>query len=149
MPVNGAFYSWEDIKILGPTGLLVNVASIEYSSEREIEPVYGQGAAPRGVGRGNFKGEGKLTLLKEDYDLLVLYVGGTGKGIYGLSPFTITVTYQNEDQGVRIDQLLRCRFKKVDRKAAQGDKKLEVALDFLFEDIEDSGVSQTSGLNFV
>ncbi len=101
------------------------------------------------MGRGNFKGDGKLTVLKEDYDLFNIYVKGTGKSIYTMSPFTITIACQNEDQGVRVDQLLRCRFKKIDHKASQGDKKLEVTLEFLFEELENDGGSQTSGLNFV
>lgn len=149
MPINGAYFSWEDITITGPFGPITDVTEIEYSGEREVELVYGQGAAPRGAGRGNWKGEGKMTLKIEDYQKLVMYAVAAGKTIYTLAPFTISVAYINEDQGMVIDQLLRVRLKKTGKKAAQNDKSINVELDFVYEDQEEGGVSQTAGLNLI
>lgn len=149
MSVNGENYAWEDLKVLWPTGLITTLQDIEYGWEAETEEVYGQGAAPRGIGRGNLKFSGKVTLLVEEYKLLLAYVAGTGKSITRISPFTITANYQNPDQGLNTDQLLRCRFKSGKKKISQGDKKATVDLDIVYEDQEENGVSVTAGLNFV
>jgi len=149
MPINGAYYSWEDVVITGPFGPIANIVNIEYSGEREVESVYGQGAAPRGAGRGNWKGEGKMTLKVEDYKLLLEYAFAAQKTIYTLAPFNISVSYLNEDQGLVVDQLHRCRLQKSSKKAAQGDKSLDVELEFIFEELEEAGVSQTAGLNIL
>jgi hypothetical protein len=149
MPINGTYYSWEDITALLPNGPQIDIESIEYSDERDIEHVYGQGAAPRGVGRGNYKAEGKVTLRKEGYDFLLVWVATTGKSIYSIAPFTITVAYMNTDNGLRSDQILGVRFKKKGKKAAQGDKSFSVDLEFIAEDIEENGVSSSQGLNLL
>ena len=147
MPINGTYYSWEDITVLLPWGPQVDLTEIEYTGERDVESVYGQGGAPRGAGRGNWKGEGKMKMKREQYTFLLGYVAAVQKSIFTMQPFTITVNYMNNDQGMNNDQLLRCRFKKSGKKAAQGDKSLDVELEFICEDIEEDGVSQVSGLN--
>ena len=149
MPINGAYFSWEDIVVAGPCGPIADISNIEYSGERDLELVYGQGAAPRGAGRGNWKGEGKMTLKLEDYQKLVIFADASGKSIYTIAPFTITVSYLNEDQGMVTDQLLRCRLKKSGKKAAQGDKTISVELEFVYEDLEEGGASQVAGLNLI
>lgn len=149
MPVNGAYYGWEDLTVLLPNGPQIDLTDIEYNSERELEHVYGQGSAPRGVGRGNWKGEGKLTMKREQYNLLVAYAMAAGKSIYTLSPFTITVAFMNMDQGLSTDQLIRCRFRKVGKSNSQNDKTSNVELEYLYEDQEEMGASQISGLNLL
>lgn len=148
MPVNGAYYSWEDITVYLPNGPQLDLVSIEYSGEREVELVYGQGGAPRGAGRGNWKGLGALKMHLEQYKSLLEYVQKQNRTIFTIPPFAITVTYGNDDQGLTVDQVLGCRFKRSARKSASGDKSVDVELDFVCTEIQESGVSQTAGLNF-
>ncbi|CAH8721624.1 hypothetical protein WDD9_006381 [Paenibacillus melissococcoides] len=46
---------------------------ISYDDELEKEVAYGKGQRPRGYGEGNYKSEGKLSLLRDDYDDIVQY----------------------------------------------------------------------------
>jgi len=147
MPVNGTYYAWEDLAVLMPSGLQFDLQSIEYKHQRESEDVYGQGAAPRGEGRGNWSAEGKLVMKREGYSQFLNYVKAQQKTVYTIPKFSITAVYGNSDQGLSDDQLLRCRILEVDKKAAQGDKSLNVEVPFKFEDIEEDGVSATAGLN--
>jgi len=149
MPINGTYFAWEDLTVMLPTGPAIDLTEIEHSWDRELEHVYGQGAAPRGVGRGNLKLEGKMTMKREQYNLLLIYAKGAGKSLPRLAPFTITCVYGNEDQGTSTDQLLRVRLKHGAKTMKQGDKTSEVSLDFLFEDLEENGVSITAGLNLL
>ena len=149
MPINGTYYAWEDLTVMLPTGPAIDLTEIEYNWDRELEHVYGQGAAPRGVGRGNLKLDGKMTMKREQYNLLLAYAVAAGKSLPKLAPFTITCAYANEDQGLSTDQLMRVRIKSGAKSAKQGDKTSEVSLDFLFEDLEENGVSITSGLNLL
>lgn len=147
MPVNGKYYSWEDLTVHLPNGVQLDLTEIEYEGSCEGESIYGQGSAPRGYGRGNYKAEGKLKMKREQYDFLLIYVASTGKSIFRLAPFTISAVYGNDAQGLSTDQVLKCRFEKSSKKAAQGDKSLDVELSFSAEDIEENGVSQAAGLN--
>jgi hypothetical protein len=147
MPINGQYYGWEDLTAAGPTGPMADIQAVDHNWDRDLELVYGQGTAPRGVGRGNIKFEGTLTLLREEYNRLLLFAAAAGKSLTRLAPFTITLAYMNEDQGVSTDQLLRCRFKSGKKAAKQGDKTSTVELAFLFEGLKENGVDMVAGMN--
>lgn len=131
MAINGKYYDWEDIEINFPHGPLVAVQSIDYSDEQEIEEVYGKGNKPIGYGRGNYKGSGKVTVLKEEYNRIIDWGKGQGKDFYDLDPFQITVSYAKEGEATKTDSLQDCKFTKRGFKAAQGDKKNEIDLDII------------------
>jgi hypothetical protein len=126
MPINGKTYSWEDISVVLPYGEIVSFQSIEYSDEKEIEPVYGKGSNPLAYGTGNYSAEGKAALLREEHDRLVAWAKKRRKTLYGLEPFVITVSYANEDQPTRTDVLKGVKITKVSHSASQGDKELKV-----------------------
>lgn len=128
--INGKQYDWEDIDIRLPgLGSLVGVQGIEYSDEKEIEPVHGKGSNPVGYGAGNYKAEGKLTLLKSAFNDLVTFARRRGKSIYTLPAIDIPVSYANEDQPTTTDILKGVKFKKVSSSASQGDRGLTVELE--------------------
>lgn len=147
MAINGKYWAWEDLTIWLPTGLALDIMELNYKSTRDVDAVYGQGAAPRGYGRGNWKGEGDLTMKREQYDQLLLYVAAAGKTIYTLPPFAITAFFGDAELGANEDKIKGVKIKSVDKGNKQGDKSLDVKLAFeIVEDIVENGVSQVSGL---
>ena len=67
LKVNGRAYDWGDVDFQMP-GLNIQVQEVSYNDELEKEVVYGAGQKPRGYGEGNYKSEGKISLLRDDYD---------------------------------------------------------------------------------
>lgn len=140
MIINGKAYDWSDIAVKLP-GLELEVQEISYDDELEKEVVYGKGQRPRGYGEGNYKSEGKLTLLRDDYDDLLQYCKDNSVGLYKLVIPKIIVSYANGAQKTKTDVLDTVTFTKSSHKNAQGDKSLKVDLDFIIVNgIERDGV---------
>lgn len=130
LKINGKAYSWADVDVAIP-GLVIQAQEISYNDELEKEAVYGRGCKPRGYGTGNYKAEGKLTLLRDDYDALLDYCRDKGVGLYSLVIPKIVVSYANDGDRTRSDVLDTVTITKGDHKASQGDKSLKVDLDLL------------------
>ena len=123
--VNGRAYDWGDVDFQMP-GLNIQVQEISYNDELEKEVVYGAGQRPRGYGEGNYKSEGKISLLRDDYDELLDYCKRRNIKLYKLVIPKIAVSYANPGSRTRTDILSTVTFTKTDQKAAQGDKSLKV-----------------------
>jgi hypothetical protein len=132
MPVNGKRYDWESITITAPSGVMVDIQSIEYSDKREVTPVHGKGSKPRGYGEGNYEAEGKMTVLKEEFGTLLLVLAALGGGkLYAHKPFPIAVTYNNADQPVpQADVLRGVKLTDLGDARKQADTKSEVEIGF-------------------
>lgn len=130
LKINGKAYDWSDVTVNFP-GLNLQVTEISYDDEREAEEVYGTGAMPRGYGTGNYKSSGKLSMLRDDYDDLLAYCKAQGIAFYNLEIPAIVVSYANEGERTRIDELKRVKPVKRSHKAAQGDKSLSVDIDLM------------------
>lgn len=90
-----------------------------------------RGAKAPGYGEGNYKSEGKISLLRDDYDELLDYCKRRGISLYKLVIPKIAVSYANPGSRTRTDILSTVTFTKTDQKAAQGDKSLKVDIDFI------------------
>lgn len=130
MIINGKAYDWSDVSVKLP-GIELQVQEISYDDGLEKEVVYGKGQRPRGYGEGNYSSEGKLSLLRDDYDDLLQYCRYNGVGFYKLVIPKIIVSYANETQRTKTDVLNTVTFTKTSHKNAQGDKSLKVDLDFI------------------
>ena len=128
LKVNGKAYDWGDVDVKLP-GLVLEVQEISYDDELEQVEVYGKGNKPRGYGTGNYKASGKISLLRDDYDQLLAWCKAKGVPFFKLDIPSIVVSYANEGDRTRIDELKKVKFSKRSTKAAQGDKKLTVDLD--------------------
>ena len=128
--INGKSYDWSDVSVKLP-GLDLEVQEISYDDELEKEAVYGKGNRPRGYGTGNYKSEGKLSLLKDDFDDLVAYCKRRDVSLYKLVIPKIIVSYANETSKTKTDELDTVTFTKVSQKNAEGDKSLKVDIDFI------------------
>jgi len=132
--INGKVYDWEDITIGLPYGIAIGVESIDYEDELETELAYGKGSKAVGYGTGNYKPSGKMTLLRDEFDKLIDYAKSTGRPLYKIPPFPITVSYANDGQAPKTDVLKGCKFGKISSKASQGSKKLSVDIDLIITD---------------
>lgn len=128
--VNGKAYDWGDVTIKLP-GLNLQCQEISYDDELEMEEVYSNGKMPRGYGTGNYKASGKISLLRDDYDVLLDYCRSKNTPFYWLLMPVITVSYANEGERTRTDELRKVKFTKRSNKAAQGDKSIKVDLDIM------------------
>lgn len=131
MAVNGRVYDWESITTNLPHGPLIDYGSVEYSAEQEKSLVYGRGTKPRGYGMGKAKGEAKVSLKREEFDRLVEYAAQQGFPILRLPPFPITVSYANEGDSIKTDQLMGVVITKISNSGSEGDSELKVDLDLL------------------
>lgn len=130
--INGKKYSWEDITITCPHGVMVNISEIEYSDKKETEGIYGKGTNPVGYGEGNYSAEGKVKMGRDEYELLknTLFLEN-GKAIYKHSPFPIVVSYANDDQATVTDVLPSCKLTSQSNGPKQGDKSVDVEMGFI------------------
>lgn len=97
---------------------------------------------PRGYGTGNKKYTIKLSMLREDYNVLLAYCKRRGKRLSTLRIPKITVSYANEDQATTTDVLRGIILNKHGFSAKQGDKSLSVSLDgFMYKAPKLNGVT--------
>lgn len=130
LKVNGKAYSWGDVDVKLP-GLVLNVQEISYDDEQDMEEVYGSGNKPRGYGVGNYKASGKVSMLRDDYDDFLAWCKAKKIPFYKLEIPSIVVSYANEGERTRIDELKKVKITKRSNKAAQGDKSLTVDMDIM------------------
>ena len=127
MCIRDRTYSWGDVDVKIP-GLVLVVQEISYDDEQDMEESYGKGNRPRGYGKGNYKASGKMSMLRDDYDDVLAYCKAKGVPFYGLEWPSVVVSYANEGERTRIDELKKVVPIKRSHKAAQGDKSLTVEL---------------------
>lgn len=130
LKVNGKNYDWADVDITLP-GLSIELQEISYDDELEKELSYGKGQKPRGYGEGNYKAEGKISMLRDDYDALLDYCKTKNTPLLKLVIPKINVSYANAGGKTKTDVLNIVTFTKRSQKAAQGDKSLKIDLDML------------------
>ena len=134
LKVNGQTYSWGDVDVKIP-GLVLVVQEISYDDEQDMEESYG---------KGNYKASGKMSMLRDDYDDVLAYCKAKGVPFYGLEWPSVVVSYANEGERTRIDELKKVIPIKRSHKAAQGDKSLTVDIDLMIVGgIVEDGVEPT------
>lgn len=122
--INGKSYDWEDMSIMMPNGVSGGIKEIKYTDEQPITAHYGKGAIPRGYGRGNYAGSGSFALYRDEWEALVPTLAKNG-GIYDHDPFTIVVSYANNDKPEVVDTLKSVKITKFDGGGgAQGDDEV-------------------------
>lgn len=121
--INGKHYDWEDVAVMMPHGVAALISEIKYNDEQPVEARYGRGATPKGYGRGNYAASGSAKLDREEWEQLKAYLASSGNGaIYDHKPFSIVVSYANDDQGTIVDTLRDCKISKFDGGGgSQGD----------------------------
>ncbi len=127
--INGKVFDWSSvtIKLTGCEG--IEPTEISYNDESGKELIYGKGGRIRGYGTGERKNSVKLTLLREDYMVLVDYIRKNKKGFYSLVIPNIVVSYADSGATTNTDTLKQVTFDKRDFSAKQGDTSLTVSVE--------------------
>lgn len=112
MSVNGQAYDWEDISVTLPHGEAAGITEIKYEDGQSVTARYGKGSVPRGFGRGNYEASGSMALDRDEWEKLKKELTANGGGIYDHEPFTIVVSYANDNLGTITDTLKQCKITK-------------------------------------
>jgi hypothetical protein len=131
--INGESYAWRSVKTIIMGRLITSITAIDYKDAQDIEPNYGAGEKPIGVGYGQIKYTGSITLYKELIeDLKAIAPNGR---LQEIPPFTITVSFTSNGR-TKTEKLLSCIFmdNAVDVKA--GDKSIPVKIPLFIGDIK-------------
>jgi hypothetical protein len=136
----GAFNSREfefaDVRVQLLGAELSGLRGLVYKKSREKEPVYGAGADPKSIQRGNKSYEGTLTVLKSDLDALNRAAIAAGYEDIVEVPsknIVITCVYEKQgDVGVSTVSCIGVEFTEYEDGMKQGDKFKEVELPFIF-----------------
>jgi hypothetical protein len=110
MAYNGRYYDWEHITIKLPSGTVVDVDSVDFSDKQKVNRKRGKGRRTRGFTKGGIEGSGTIKLAREEYDLLMASADVQKKGLYGLDPFPITISYDKGDGKAITDELQDCIY---------------------------------------
>lgn len=136
--INGREYGWGDI-VLNIGGIPVTgIVAIKYEEEQEKENIYGAGRNPVSRGYGRVKATASITLLSAT--VMALKAKATNGQLHRLSPFSITVSYQPDNQPLVTHILKNCEFKKTAFDWKEGDMHKEVELELLISHIVDKSV---------
>jgi hypothetical protein len=128
---NSAEYGWADVEIFMLGRKLVGARGLKYKPSQEKDVIYAAGNEPRGIGRGNKKYEGTLTLLQSEVQALE-QAAGQGNDIMDLRNINITVAYAPKDGGVISTDIIEfVEFTESEKGLMQGDKFGEIALPFI------------------
>ncbi len=132
--INGTIYGWPSLtaNILGLP--LVGIQGIDYKDSQETDLIYGAGNYPVGIGLGNIKCDGKLTLLLNEVEALTR-VAPNGR-LQEIPPFDITVTFTGKSGELVTHKLRGCVFTENALSVKQGDKVIAVECPLLISFIE-------------
>ena len=133
---NSKEYSWSNVRVLMLGRPIVGVRGVSYTMRQEKTLLYGMGAAPHAIQRGNLSYNGNLMLLQSELEALIK--AAPNKNIMELA-FDLVVSYaaiNNNSAGLTIDVLKHCEFTELPKEMGQNDKMMEINLPLLFLSIK-------------
>ena len=136
--INGQYRNYANVKVdlLGVSGAGY-VKAISYSSEDSIDPVKAVGTKKVvGFVQGDQVHEGSITFYSEFLDILQRSLP-KGQTIMDIAPFTISVTYVDNNNIQVAHALKYCKFKKNGRSGEAGSNDaLEMEIPLFIGDID-------------
>jgi hypothetical protein len=129
-----AQFAWKHINIMIMGRLITGVTDIEYTSERNIEEIYGAGDSPQYLGEGNRTYSGTIELLQNEYEALVEYAKSRlGNDLLDIE-IDIVVNYLPKELPAMMkmvtDRVVGCKFTSAGKKMTQGDTHQKIQLPF-------------------
>lgn len=130
---NGEVYAWAGTRINIAGVEIVTMQSISYTDEETMEPIYGVGNKPIGLGRGAIAYQGSITLLADTVHQLQ-QASPSGR-LQDLPMFALPVKFQ-AGRKVMTDVLRGVKFTTNQRSASQGDTSMPVELPLFIGQID-------------
>jgi len=124
-------YEFADLTLVLGGKDIIGFRGIIYTSKQEKEPVYGKGAEPLKIQKGNKSYVGELTILQSEYETLV---ANSPDGSVLSLQLDAVVAYGNPSKGdvLITDVLQGMQFTEEGKEMKQGDKFAEIKLPFIF-----------------
>lgn len=127
-------YSWADVSISLGGKILQGITEVEYTEKQEKEAIYGRGAKPHSIGRGNKAYEGKVSIWQSELEALVQST--PNKDVLSLS-FDLVVSYVPGDGSPMVTDILKkVEFTEVKKAMKQGDKNMVVEMPIVFTEVK-------------
>lgn len=130
MLINGYEYSWEDVNITIFGKLLTGVTEVEYTSEKQHTNIYGRGADPVAMGRGNKTYTGRLMVNQSELESILQKLP-KGKDITDVTGTKMVVAYAPEGGKITTDIIQNVRFTSMRKGLKQGDGNMGCELPFI------------------
>lgn len=132
--INGRAYEHSTLKIDLLGGSIDDCTALSYGVNRD--PVYnhGNGELPVSYSMGNKKCEGSITLEVATVEAIQRSLPA-GKTLTDIRPFTISVTYQDDDNLMKNHILQNCMFKSNKRDTTVDGGRMVVQLDLAIANI--------------
>lgn len=131
---NSSEYAWPDLSIAYGGRILEGITEVEYTEKREKDKLYGRGAKPHKVLRGNYDYDGKITLWQSELEAMTK--DAPDNDILKLN-FEIIVSYVPHDGGETVIDILKgVEFIEVKKAMKQGDKNMLVELPIVFLEVK-------------
>lgn len=134
--INGQEYAFEDIKLTIAGFPAVTIQEVEYTSKKEITPIYGQGSKPRAHGRGKEEYSAKIVLLQSDVIAMLNTLPRAKRKLTYLAPFNVVVCYATEGGPVTTDIIKSCKVPEFKHGIKQGDGQMPIEIPLVALDIE-------------
>lgn len=128
---------WSDMNFYYAAAKLIKIVNVTYGMEQEKEHLHAAGDAAISIQKGNRKGTGQMIILKGALDDLNLAaVAAGGRDILDLEGEAVIDYVADSNRPMQTDTLIGVQFTKYDKSWAQGDKKMEITIPFLFLDMK-------------
>lgn len=118
--INGKTYDFESIKIQLPTGQVSTAESIKYGAKKDVDILTDKNGMPRGMARKAFEGDFEMDMSIADYEILSESAGA--KGILGMDPFPIVVTYGDDGDPDIITDRIEVKVTQTPREASKDEE---------------------------
>jgi hypothetical protein len=131
LKINGKSFDVGDVVVNIDGVIYYGVQSLEYSTKQEKTKNRSIGRHAHSVSRGSIDHEGKITMLMDD---VAAIESKHGKDFLSIKPFTINVSYYDEDERM-INDTLVAEFTNQGRKVGEGEGGLSYEYELLVHGI--------------
>ncbi|WP_053405176.1 hypothetical protein [Persicobacter sp. CCB-QB2] len=131
-------FSWKDLNLIIDGRPMLGFTDVEYTTEVNLEAIYGAGDMAQYIGEGNEAITGSIELLQSNYEALVEEAKKRGRRSVAGMEVDMLVSYipKSEDPAIIalktiVDRIVGAKFSTAGKKFTQGDTHAKVSIPFL------------------
>jgi hypothetical protein len=134
---NSEEYAWKDMKVVIAGRPVLTTQSVQYTTERNLEPNYGAGDEPHSIQAGNKSFTGEIGLNQSDIEALNRSAKGQGANDLTDIAFDVVVNFSKTVTDPQVTDVLRhCRISSLPKGWNQGDSKMVITCQMMILKIE-------------